>query len=159
MGVFLDCLKQNYNIEEYHNTCNLDIISEQSPIHNADEYLYSNSELMSHYGNAKDVNINDNSRLDEVVKLIKDIFDKHFYVQNVTWKVDVKNRRVKLSFYVQNSDDGSDAFFLEGLVQHVLTSVARKFADTMELESKEVITIDDKLKLQITIKDLGDKND
>jgi hypothetical protein len=105
------------------------------PILNADEFMNSNSKLMSLYADGKGFNLTDNLDLYEVIKLVKDLTDKHFYFKDLVWKADIANRKVVITFKLGNGKEEND-FFLQGVKQYILTQIFKKFGSVYTIDTE-----------------------
>jgi len=107
------------------------------PILNADEFLYSNADAQSFYARGNGFNITDNQDLYEVIKLIKDMTDRHLYMRELSWKVDVKNRRAHFIFRLGNEEnDITEDFFLQGINQYVISELWKKYGPLYDVDVK-----------------------
>jgi hypothetical protein len=91
-------------------------------IHAQDDVMYSNADVVSYYSNGIGFDLTDNTELYEIVKLFRDIVDKHLYSNNFKYNITVKNRELKLFFEYDKED--KHAFFLERLIDIFVTKVS-----------------------------------
>jgi hypothetical protein len=120
-----------------------EIPNNSDPILNADEFMYSNSEIHDYYSKGSGFRVNDSQDFLEVIKLIKDLTDKHLFLKNMTWKADVKSKKLIVSFSVseeENSDE-VDNFFFNSIQQNLVANLLRKFDSLFKIDT-EFINLD-----------------
>jgi hypothetical protein len=135
-------------VKEVEDT--VDIVPSPS-LRDADDFMYSNSEPMSYYARGNGFDLTSNSDLYEIVKVVKDLTDKHFFVRDLVWKANIKRREVELLFTLGTGDE-ADQFFMDGVEHYIITNIGYKLGPYYSSE-KEMITGDDgQLTLKLTIK-------
>jgi hypothetical protein len=115
-----------------------------------DDFMYSNSEPISYYARGNGVDLTSNSDLYEIIKVVKDLTDKHFFVRDLVWKVDVKRRRAIFTFKLGNGDE-EDQYFLDGVKTYILTNVGYKMGPNYSSESELLKNEEGQLVLKLTI--------
>jgi len=111
-----------------------EIPDNSDPILNADEFMYSNSEPQNYYSRGKGFDLTDNSELYEIIKLVKDLTDRHFYIKNMTWKVNIAHREAEFVFKLRDGDD-SNEFFLNGVREFISSEVVRVFGQRYSIDT------------------------
>jgi hypothetical protein len=138
----MDFVKYYQNEEGTENSImdagyiNVEKIPDNSdPIGDVDDFK-PNSEMQKFYARGSGLDITDNQDLYEVVKMVKDMTDKHLYARDMTWKVDIANRKATFSFISgENEDDVVNEFFLQGVQQYIITEILRKFGPLYKIDS------------------------
>lgn len=103
----------------------------------ADEFLYGNSQLISYYSKGNGFKLNDNQDYYEVIKMVKDMTDKHFYHRDMVWKVDVAHNKAVFQFKLGKSENlEQNNFFLSGIQQYILTGLLKKFGDSYKIDTE-----------------------
>lgn len=121
---------ETFNAEEIEVE---EIPDNSDPVLDASEFM-PNSELQRIYSKGKGLDITDNQDLYEVIKLVKDMTDKHLYMRDMTWKVDIANRKANFTFKVDSVN--SDDFFLKGIQQYVVQEIFKKFGPLYKVDTK-----------------------
>ena len=124
------------------------------PILNADEFMYSNSEPQSYYAKGSGFDLADNQDLYEVIKSVKDLTDRHLYVRDMTWKVNVAHRKAVFSFKLGENEDENEAgndFFFEGIQQHLMTQLFNKFGPLYKIETEKSKDNDGQFIMKMTV--------
>jgi len=135
-----------------------EIPNNSDPTLNSDEFLYSNSDSMSFYARGNGFDIADNQDLYEIIKLVKDLTDKHLYFRDMFWKVDVARRKAVFNFILgKEVTDESDEFFLKGVQQYVTTQMIKKFGNLYMIDAKFLNNSEGQKIMKLTIE--RDKNE
>jgi hypothetical protein len=123
------------------------------PLYNADEFLYSNSDIHSYYAQGKGMKIDDNVDFYEIIKIIKDYTDKHLYLKNLTWKVDQKNGRIVFVFEMDQQDASDNLFFasIQQYFHQMLNNISRKFMKKFDMNFEMIETEPHKQQLRIIL--------
>jgi hypothetical protein len=98
-----------------------------SPIGNAEDFIKSNSDVLNIYSKGKDFDLTDNQNLYEVVKLMKDILDKHLFVRDIVYKFDIKNRKLTVNIELREGYEDGNYYFLDGFYQYIVSQINLKF--------------------------------
>lgn len=145
-----DFPSEEINVEKIPNN--------SDPTLNSDEFLYSNSDSMSFYARGNGFNITDNLDLYEIIKLVKDLTDKHLYFRDMSWNVDVVRRKAIFNFILgKEVTDESDEFFLKGVQQYVTTQMIKKFGNLYMIDAKFLNNNEGQKTMKLTIE--RDKNE
>lgn len=104
---------------------------------NADEFMYSKSDHQSYYSKGNGSEFNDNQEFYEVIKIVKDMTDKHLYNRDLSWKVNVGKGKAEFIFTVGEDVDSKESndFFMKGIEQHLLLNIFKKFGTIFKVES------------------------
>ena len=114
-----------------------EIPDNSDPILDADEFMKPNAEILNMYSKGQGFDLTDNSDLYEVVKLVKDMTDKHLYMRNMKWKVDIAHRQAKFTFSLGDEmSKEADDFFLQGVQNYVMKEMVQKFGPVYKLDTK-----------------------
>ena len=112
-----------------------------------DEFMYSNARALDIYGQGKRFKIEDNQLFYEVVKIVKEIIDRHYYNQQVTLSVDIANKAVLFTFIV-DSKDIKHSYFIETLYMFINIQLSRQYGgyfkilrDDYQADGKSVLKI------------------
>ena len=114
------------------------IIDVSVPILDPSDFMKSNTDMQTYYSQGKGFDVADNSGLYEVIKLVKDMTDKHLYVKDIVWKVDIANRQAVFTFTLGDSetpDEGND-FFLQGIQQYIIAELIRKYGPLYKIDTE-----------------------
>jgi len=156
---FLKCLKEGLYDEERE-----DVVEEpqeydfqgqvdmSAELGNADEYLYSNSEPMTYYANGNGFELTDNDQLYEIIKLVHELTDKHFFVRDLTWKANIKHRYVEFIFKLGEGDDEADKFFLDGVHAYLNSEILKNFGPLYNVYKEPFVDSVGKNSAKITVK-------
>ncbi len=107
------------------------------PILNADEFMKSNSEVMSQYAKGKGFEVVDNQDLYEVVKTVKDMTDKHLYFRDMTWKVNIDHGKAKFIFKIGDDESANENdFFLQGVKRYVISELWKKYGPLYDVDTE-----------------------
>jgi len=107
------------------------------PVLDADEFMYSNSDPLSYYSRGNGINLADNSDLYEVIKLVKDVTDKHLYMRDMTWKVNIANRSANFIFRLGDEDDtDTNGFFLQGVQQYIVSELWKRYGPFYDVNAE-----------------------
>lgn len=122
-----------------------EIPDNSDPILNADEFMYSNSEIHDYYSKGSGFRVNDSQDFLEIVKEIKDITDKHLFLKNMVWKADIKAKKLIVDFSIAEDIDSEelDNFFFNGVKQSLIMNLLRRFGSLYKIDS-EFLRSDDK---------------
>jgi hypothetical protein len=129
--------------------------SDQVP--NTSDFMYSNSEPLTYYARGNGFDLTDNQDFYEVIKLIKDFVDRNVFAKNMTWKADIKNRKLQISFTVGDGSE-TDEFFFDGLRMYILSKVKARFFDAIE-DDIEIINANGTNKMIVTLQKKDENND
>lgn len=136
---------QEKEMEFYNNPKVVQKVPDNSdPIHGAEDHMYSNSDMQSFYSRGNGFVTDNHLEYYEVIKTVKDLTDKHLFLRNMTWKVDLsKGNRIFFTFVVDNieSEEALD-FFLYGVQQHLILNIIKKMGEIYDIDSE--ITTNDK---------------
>lgn len=122
------------------------------PILNADEFMKSNSEVMSHYANGKGFEVIDNQDLYEVVKTVKDMTDKHLYFRDMTWKVNMDHSKAKFIFKIGDDESSNENdFFLQGVKRYVISELWNKYGPLYDVDTEFSNDIDGRKLMILTV--------
>lgn len=116
-----------------------------------DEIMYSNARALEIYGRGKRFDIEDNIILYEVVKIVREIVDKHFYQPEVRFFIQVADRQAEFTFIVDKTD-AKYSYFIETLFMFISGEIYRTYGDYFILEREDELLEDNKVKLKITVK-------
>lgn len=113
------------------------IPNNSDPILDSSEFMYTNSEMQAIYSQGKGFELTSNQDLYEVVKLVKDFCDRHQYQRDMTWRVDIANRKAIFTFMLgdQKSKDENE-FFLQGVNQYIMSDLYRRFGNLYNVNSE-----------------------
>jgi len=126
------------------------------PILNADEFMKSNSEVMSHYAKGKGFEVIDNQDLYEVVKTVKDMTDKHLYFRDMTWKVNIDHGKAKFIFKIGDDESANENdFFLQGVKRYVISELWKKYGPLYDVDTEFSKDVEGKDLMILTV----DKNE
>ena len=133
----LDFMDNSFDSEEIEVE---EIPDNSDPILNADEFMYSNTDNQTFYARGNGSDIPDNQDFYEVIKLVKDMTDKHIYVRDMVWKVDIIRRRAIFNFTVGDDEESIEVndFFLQGIQQHLLRNMWKQFGALYKIDTKFV---------------------
>lgn len=121
---------------------------------NADEFMKSNTELQTYYANGSGIDFVDDQGLYEVVKLVKDLTDKHLFIRNVVWKVDIAHRMAVFTFKLGDKDSkSSDDFFLAGVERYLISELWKKYGPLYKIEAEFLKDDEDNIMRLTVIKD------
>lgn len=120
------------------NEIDVDEVPDNSdPILDADEFLKPNAETLEIYAKGKGFDLTDNQDLYEVVKLVKDMTDKHLYMKDMTWKVDIKNRKAIFTFRLGEDEElDQNDFFLQGVEKYIISEMWRKYGPLYDVNAE-----------------------
>jgi len=130
------------------------IVDLSSPLRSTDDYQ-PNSDLMDMYAKGDGFSLNNNLDLYEVIKLMKDILDRHLFVQDMTYVADTKDRSVTFTLSLNSDmvDIESDKIFLTGFYDYLVTMICQKFGREYFQMSYKIKFIDNKSIMEIIIKE------
>lgn len=122
-------------------------------VHKSDDFMYSNSDAVSYYSKGNGFKVNDNQEFYEVIKLVKDVTDKHLYVRNLKWKSNIKDKKVEFDFILGDdvSNKDSNDFFMNGIEQHLMLNIFKKFGSIFIMKSFFYKDSEEKNVLKITL--------
>jgi len=112
-----------------------DIVDISKPVKSADDYLDSNSPVLDAYGDGKGFEISDSADLYEVTKLIKDLLDKHLYVQSFQYGLDVNGNKVTFTGTTEGQDI-TDATLVQAIDNTVKALVDKRYPGGYKFESE-----------------------
>jgi len=108
------------------------------------EIMYPNAGLVDLYADEKGFKINDNSKLYEVVKVVKDIIDFNFYVKGMSTisfqfgiNVNTNSAVFTITFndnQAQTPDSVEPLDFAESLADKITFEIQKKFFNTVDVE-------------------------
>jgi formyltetrahydrofolate synthetase len=127
-------MKREYSkfLEETIGIDNTKVVNTVDPVNQLpDPFTGVNAPILNLYATGDSFKINDNSKLYEIIKLFKDLTDKHQYLQSLTYAIDVNNKLVKFTVVTDNDHIISKAM-LDGILNMLATSIAMKFGDTFD---------------------------
>ncbi len=131
-------LEEQYNDDDF--VMKFPVIEEDSssPILDPEDFRKSNTEPMTYYAKGNGFDLTDNSDLYEVVKLVKDMVDRHLYMRDLTWKVDIAHRKAVFVFTLGNLyyEDEVDDFFLQGVQQYVTGDMMKRYGSLYNIDSE-----------------------
>jgi len=120
--------------------------------HNADDFMYSNSDMQSFYARGNGFVVNDHQPFYEVIKAIKDLTDRHFFLRDMTWKVNFLSNKATVDFSVgQEESPEADEFFFNGIQQYLMLSLFKKFGNEYKFDTKFFKNIEDRNVMRVTI--------
>ncbi|MFW6312143.1 MAG: hypothetical protein ACOC1K_07910 [Nanoarchaeota archaeon] len=102
-----------------------------------DDLMNPDSELQSKYSDGKLINISDNQEFYEVVKLVKDMTDRHIYMRDMTWSVNIADNKAIFTFKLDKVDSKED-YFLEGIKQYVISKLFMNFGNLFDVDSESL---------------------
>ena len=116
------------------------------------------SPVLDIYGNGKDFEITDNQQLYEIVKMVKDILDKHFYAENFLYNMGVEYNKLIVKF--MDEDEKKDAisiknsmwtsYILDDIIGFIELEFNRKYPNKVKVK-KEIIGEDDIRIVMLTV--------
>jgi len=144
----------NKNVLKYLNEKELGDVG-KNQLYNADEFLYSNTDIMSYYGRGNSFKIKDVQDFYEVIKFVKDLTDKHLFVKNVVWNANIVNNSLIIKFSI-NKDNSNDVnnFFLNSINRYIVVQIEKRFPKKYKVTSK-MKDRNDNIMITITIDVLG----
>lgn len=104
------------------------------PIEDASDYVKSNSRIFDIYGSGSTLDMQDNQRIYEVIKVVKDIMDRHLFINSVQYRTNNRTKSVVFHFILTDDDDMANEFFLQGLLQYVTNEVNNKIGSAFDFE-------------------------
>ena len=116
--------------------------------------MYSNTDNQTFYARGNGADIPDNQDFYEVVKLVKDMTDRHLYMRDMTWKVDIARRKAVFTFTVGETEEDIEVndFFLQGIQQHLLSSMWKQFGAFYKIDTKFVKDNDGRNIMRLEVK-------
>lgn len=126
------------------------------PIHSTDEYMYSNARALDLYGQGKRFEIEDNLIYYEIVKVVRDLVDKHFYQHPVQFYIQVANKEVVFTFVIGRVD-AKYSYFIETLYMFITTQIYRQFGSFFKVSREDEVIDNDRVVLRIKVKKSEDK--
>jgi hypothetical protein len=130
---------QEKEMEFYDNPKVVQKVADNSdPIHGVEDHMYSNSDIQSFYSRGNGFITDNHSDYYEAIKAVKDLTDKHLFLRDMTWKVDISNgNKIVFTFIVTKIDsDETTDFFLDGVQQHLTLNLIRKLGEIYDFDSK-----------------------
>ena len=126
---------------------------------NSDDFMYSNTDAQSYYARGNGFNIEDNQEFYQVVKLVKDMTDKHIFFKDLTWKVNIAHRKAVFIFKIGNKEDNrTDDVFLQGVHQFVSLECWRRYGDLFNIGTEFTTDLDNNRVMILTVqKNEGEK--
>ena len=121
------------------------------PTVSTDDYMYSNAKAMEIYGQGKRFTIEDNLMFYEVVKIVKDVIDRHYYQNQTQLYIQIKDKELVFSFLIDKTENRY-TFFIETLYMFVTTQIYRQFGNYFEISREDGVTEDNKVVLKIFVK-------
>jgi hypothetical protein len=116
----------------------------------ASEFM-PNSKMQDIYTHGKGFDVTDNQDFYEVVKLVKDMMDKHLFQRDLTWRVDIAHRKAKFTFKLaEQMSKEADDFFLQGVQQYVMQQMTRKFGPLYTIDT-EFLKDNGKIIMEMTV--------
>jgi len=116
-----------------------------------DDIMYSNARAMEIYGRGKRFDIADNLILYEVVKIVRDTIDKHFYQNSVKFSIQIADREAHFTFIV-GKEDAKYSYFLETLFMYITNEIYRTYGNYFNIDREEKSAGKNKVKLKIIVK-------
>ena len=98
-----------------------------------DPFLRDGAPILNLYDNGDGFRINDNSKLYEVIKLFKDMTDKHLFFQNVSYAIDV-NKKCIVFDIVTDNDHVMTVDILHTFVDNLKAQIEKRFGKSFEFE-------------------------
>jgi hypothetical protein len=135
---------------DYINNFSKDIAnSDLTP--SSDEYMYSNAKAMEIYGQGKRFQIEDNTLNYEVVKIVKDIVDRHFYHVQLQFYVQVANKGVVFTF-VMDKSDAQYSYFMETLYMFITSQIYKTYGSYFLVSREDEQLENNLISLKIKVK-------
>ena len=92
------------------------------------------------YSDGKHLNISDNQDLFEIVKIIKDFTDKHFYAQNFKYLTEVSYRTLTIKI-IQNPNTLGQGdimdYHVSSVIQFIISNIERIYPGKYSLTSSK----------------------
>ncbi|MFA5484957.1 MAG: hypothetical protein WC260_01785 [Candidatus Pacearchaeota archaeon] len=126
------------------------------PVKSSDDLIKPDPKfpILDYYGQGKRFSIVDSADLYEITKLIKDLVDKHMWVQSFGYAIDVKDNSVSFSGTTETQDI-NDECLVKFINDNVKTLVDKRYPGGYKFESN-VVKLDGGLnKYQLNIKISG----
>lgn len=120
-------------------------------IPSTDNIMYSNARAMEIYGQGKRFKIEDNLLFYEVIKVVRDVIDKHFYQNSIRFYTEIANKEVTFTF-VMDMMDIKYSYFLETLYMFITSQLFKKFGDYFEISREDEIRENNEAILKINVK-------
>ncbi|MEM4261312.1 MAG: hypothetical protein QXG00_08765 [Candidatus Woesearchaeota archaeon] len=116
-----------------------------------DDIMYANARAMDIYGQGKRFQIEDNLIYYEIVKIIREIVDKHFYQHPVHFYIQVANKEAIFTFIIEKID-AKYSYFVETLYMYVTTQIYRKFGDYFNVIREDEVEDNDSVIMRIIVR-------
>jgi len=93
------------------------------------------------YGAGKQFRIRDNSILFEIVKMVKDVLDKHFYRDQIIYDIDIKYDVLEMKFVMSRGEYKAEAF-VEGIADWIRNKMFKKYDDKSFIIKQKIGKLD-----------------
>ena len=123
--------------------------SDQTP--STDEFMYSNTKALELYGQGKRFTIEDNLLFYEVIKIVRDVVDRHFYSQQLQFYIQIADKVVQFTFIIDKVD-AKYSYFVETLFMFITTQIYRKYGTFFTITREDEILGDNKISLKVKVK-------
>jgi len=125
------------------------IYSDLNP--STDEFMYSNAKALELYGQGKRFKIEDNLLFYEIVKIVRDVVDRHFYSQEVQFHIQIANKEVQFTFII-NKVDAKYSYFVETLFMFINNQIYRRYGTFFKVTREDEQLGDNKIALKVKVK-------
>lgn len=133
---------QEFEDQSYVNTSNL------TP--STDDFMYPNAKAMEIYSQGKRFQIEDNLIYYEIVKIVRDIVDRHFYSQQVQFYIQIANKAVIFKFVIDKVD-AKYSYFVETLYMFITTQIYRRYGTYFTVTREDELLGDNKIVLKVKV--------
>ena len=116
-----------------------------------DDVMYSNARALELYGQGKRFNIEDNVTLYEIVKIVREIVDKHFYYIPVQFYIQIADREAHFTFIIDKVDI-KFSYFVETLFMFITTQIYRIYGNYFVVERTQENKENNKVEMTVIVK-------
>ena len=127
------------------------------PIQSTDEYMYTNARALELYGHGKRFQIEDNSLLYEVIKIFKDVIDRHFYQNQIRTSIQIADKSVIFTLLIAK-DDVKFSYFVETIYMFIATQIFKQFGKYFEISREDDVSEDNNVILKIKVTKVADED-
>jgi hypothetical protein len=115
-----------------------------------DTFMYSNAKAIDIYAHGKSFKIQDNLKLYEVVKIVRDSIDRHYYQCQIGMRIDVGNKKAVFHFFFNKKD--REYYYISGtLNQFISTQLFKVYGNYFKVTSEEKNLENSDVELEVTV--------
>lgn len=103
--------------------------------------LSPTAEFLKSYSTASDEAIElDNQVLYEIIKVVKDVMDKHFYVREISYLAKMSQNKVEFDITYEIFNNLAD-YYVDGMVDFIESVIEQKFPNSFEFDRRKKFVI------------------